>query len=409
MIRKLQLRFILLAMSALFIVLVVTISGINIINYNKVVEKADKLLGALSENNGTLPMEHKGKNKPLPPDMSPEIPFEARYFFVVLDSSSNKLVQTETSRIASFNKEEAVDFALEVINIKKKKGFYQNYRYIKYTEDNNIRIEFLDCRRELVSFQDFLLASVGVSIISYMVVFSIIVFFSNKIVRPISESYEKQKRFITDAGHEIKTPLTIINADVDVLSMELGENEWLEDIQKQAQRLAALTNDLVYLARMEEASDSMQMIEFPFSDVVSETVDSFQALAQTQEKVVQCDIIPMLSLKGNEKAIRQLISILLENAFKYSPVNGTVSLTLKKQGKALLLSVFNTTEYFISNDSLNQLFERFYRIDPSRNSQTGGYGIGLSVAKAIVTAHNGKIHAKTEDGYSLTIIASFPV
>ncbi|MDE6024159.1 MAG: HAMP domain-containing histidine kinase, partial [Lachnospiraceae bacterium] len=251
--------------------------------------------------------------------------------------------------------------------------------------------------------------STGIALTGYALFFFVILFFSNKIIHPVTESYEKQKRFITDAGHEIKTPLTIIKADVDVLEMELGENEWLTDIQKQTKRLAALTNDLVYLSRMEEANDSMQMIEFPFSDVVSETTASFQALAQTQGKIFQCEIQPMLSLTGNEKAIYQLVNILLDNALKYSPNNGTVSLVLKKQSKTIQLSVFNTTENLIPKDKLNLLFERFYRIDSSHNSQTGGYGIGLSVAKAIVTAHNGKIQAKTEDGHSLQITATFPI
>ena len=163
----------------------------------------------------------------------------------------------------------------------------------------------------------------------YLISFFIILFFSGKIVRPVAESHEKQKRFITDAGHEIKTPLTIIKADVDILEMELGENEWLSDIQKQANRLTSLTNDLVYLSRMEETNNSIQMIEFPLSDVVSETASSFQALAQTQGKLFQCNIQPMISFTGNEKALQQLTNILLDNALKYSPTGGTVSITLK--------------------------------------------------------------------------------
>ena len=160
---------------------------------------------------------------------------------------------------------------------------------------------------------------------------------------------------------------------------------------------------------MEESSDSMTMIEFPVSDVISEACASFQALAQTQNKTLQCRIKPMLSLKGNEKAIQQLIHLLLDNALKYSPAGSTISLTLEKQNKQLILSVFNPTEQKIEKENLPQLFERFYRMDPSRNSQTGGHGIGLSVAKAIVTAHNGKIQARTTDGKSLLILVTFPL
>lgn len=409
MIKKLQLKFILLAMSALFVVLVIIISGINIINYNKITEQADEVLSVLCENNGAFPTKHDDRKKRLPKDMSPEIPYEARYFSIVINSESGNVMQAETSRIAALNSTEAIDYALTAANRNSNHGFVNNYRYIKYYEAKETRIIFLDCGRKMDSFWDFLLASVSVSFISYLMVFAIIAFFSNKIIRPVSESYEKQKRFITDAGHEIKTPLTIINADVDVLLMELGENEWLEDIQKQAKRLSSLTNDLVYLARMEEASDSAQIIDFPFSDIVSETAASFQALAQTQNKKFTCSIQPMLSLKGNEKAIRQLVNILLDNALKYSPVNGAVSLTLEKHNKSMLLSIYNTTEDAIPRESLPLLFDRFYRIDSSHNSQTGGHGIGLSVAKAIVKAHHGKIQAKTNGDRSLVITAIFPI
>lgn len=409
MIKKLQLKFILLAMSALSLVLIIIISGINLINYKKIVKKADEVLTILSENNGTFPTDSTGKRRKLPPHMSPELPYEARYFSVVLNRRSQSVIQAETSRTASLDTAEAIDFAFSAVEKDKNHGFIGHYRYRKSIEASTVQIVFLDCRRELSSFQDFLLASVIVSFISCLMVFSIITFFSNKIVQPISESYEKQKRFITDAGHEIKTPLTIIHADVDVLEMEFGENEWLEDIQKQAKRLTSLTNDLVYLSRMEEATDSTQTIVFPFSDVVSEAASSFHSLALAQDKVFTCNIQPMLSLKGDEKTIRQLVSILLDNALKYSPVHSTVTLTLEKQNKFLLLSVFNSTENPIPKESLPLLFDRFYRIDSSRNSQTGGYGIGLSVAKAIAASHNGKIQAKTTDGYSLQIIASFPI
>ena len=409
MIRKLQTKFILMSMSALLLVLTIIIAGINIINYCGIIQDADELLSILSENKGTFPQNVGGKGKGFHPGMSPEIPYESRYFSVLLDNDSQDIIQIETGRIISVNTSEALEYAQSALSKNRTRGFLNAFRYVIHTENNVVRIVFLDCGRKLDSFWDFLTVSVSISVIGYIVVFVLIAFFSNKIIRPISESYEKQKRFITDAGHELKTPLTIIKADADILEMEWGENEWLDDIQKQAARLAALTNDLVYLARIEETPDSMQMIEFPFSDVISEAASSFQALAQAQDKKFHCHIQPLLSLTGNEKAIHQLITLLLDNALKYSPTKGTVSVTLEKQTKYLRLAVYNTTETFISKESLPLMFERFYRADPSRNSRTGGYGIGLSVAKAIVLAHGGKISAATKDGYSLQITATFPV
>ena len=185
--------------------------------------------------------------------------------------------------------------------------------------------------------------------------------------------------------------------------MECGENQWLTDIRRQAQRLMALTNDLIYLSRMEEEQPQLQYIDFPISDVVEEMAQSFAAPARSQDKELQIQVQPMLSFHGDEKGIRQLVSILLDNALKYSPPGGQLELRLEKQGRSLLLTVSNPCAQPVDQDKLPHLFDRFYRTDASRNSQSGGYGLGLSIAKSIVTAHKGKIRAESSDGTQLSI------
>ena len=202
--------------------------------------------------------------------------------------------------------------------------------------------------------------------------------------------------------------MTIIDADTEVLEMDFGESEWLSDIQNQTKRLADLTNNLILLSRMEEEQTRELMVDFPLSDVVEETLGTFQALAKTQHKNLTGNIAPMISMRGDEKAIRRLVTILLDNAVKYSGENGEIAVTLEKQKRRVRLSVFNTTE-FISKEHTQHLFDRFYRTDSSRNSQTGGYGLGLSIAAATVEAHKGKIAAVTKDEKSLLISISFPV
>lgn len=241
-----------------------------------------------------------------------------------------------------------------------------------------------------------------------LAVLILLLILSKRIVRPVAESYEKQKQFITDAGHELKTPMTIISADADLAEMECGENQWITDIRRQAQRLTGLTNDLIYLSRMEEEQPKLQLIDFPLSDVAEEMAQSFQALAKSQEKEFSVHIQPMLSCTGDEKAIRQLLSILLGNALKYSPAGGQMALRLEKQGRMLLLTMSNTSAQPIDQDKLPHLFDRFYRTDQSRNSQTGGYGLGLSIARSIVLAHKGKIRAESPDGRTLTFIVHLP-
>ena len=398
MIRKLRRRFVILAMTAVVVLLAVIITGINILNWNSVVRSSQKQLELLSLDRGF------GPSGPSRPEPRPEHEGE-RYFSVILPPDSDK-VYVENNRYSAIDTQNALTLTQKALARRQDTGFIGQLRYRVSCKNGVTQVVFLDCSRSLDTFRSFLLISIFSALGGFSLVFFFVFFLSGRIIRPIAESYEKQKRFITDAGHELKTPLTIIHADADVLAMELGENEWLEDIQKQARQLSELTNDLVLLSRMEEEDHKLSMIEFPFSEVVAETAASFLAPAQTKNQSFTQQIAPLLTLKGNEKAIRQMVMLLLENAIKYTPEGGKILLGAERQGKQLKLWVENTTQAPIPKESIPLLFDRFYRVDPSRNSQSGGTGIGLSVVKAIVTAHGGKITA-TGTETTLTITASF--
>ena len=257
---------------------------------------------------------------------------------------------------------------------------------------------FLDCRKEVRSLYRLAGVSVAAMAVCVALVYLIVVRLSRRAMEPVVQSVQWQKQFITDAGHEIKTPLAIINADADVLELELDEgNEWVADIKKQTEHLTDLTNDLIYLARMEESDRATAMIDFPLSDVVEEDVQSFQVVAKSQGKRVIGHIQPDIVFCGDEKAIRELIEILLDNAIKYSPEDTDIDVELKSQGKNVYLSVTNVSEVELTKDDLERLFERFYRADKSRNSRAGGTGIGLSIAKAVVEAHKGSIRVTREE------------
>lgn len=409
MIRKLKVKFIILSMTSLFVLLAFIVAGMNIVNYNSIIEEADTILSLFSKNKEAFPEMGDRHDKKLPPNLSPETPYESRYF-TVFYNEMNTVVNVDVSKIASVDKSTAVKYAEDILYGKKNHGFIGEFRYIVNRDFNSTRITFLDCRRKLDSFHSFLINSIAMSMLGYAVVFFIIFIMSDRIIKPIAESYEKQKRFITDAGHEIKTPLTIISANTDLLEMELGEDhESLVDIKEQTKQLRMLTDNLVLLTRMEESESNMPKIEFPLSEVVLETANAFRALAISQKKEFICNIEPILTLNGNDKAIRQLVSILLDNALKYSPLEGTVTVSLEKKNRTIILSTFNTTETEVNGEQLQYVFDRFYRIENSRNSGTGGHGIGLSVAKAIVTAHNGKISASTKGGKTFLITATFPL
>lgn len=406
MIKKLRIKLIATSMVSLFLVLFVIGGIVGIINHKKIVKDADRILGILEENEGTFPKMEPGEKKEGPPGMSAEIPYESRYFSVLFDANGT-IILTDTSKIASVDTETAVNYASKVWNKKSEEGFQDNYRYHMYSSNGNVRIIFLDCRRQLNNFHNFLLTTFSVSGVGLLSVFILMLGLSARIVKPFSDNYEKQKRFITDAGHELKTPLTIIDADAEILEMDFGENEWLQDIQAQTSRLADLTNALVMLSRMEEGLSRDTKIEFPLSDIVEEVCHTFQAPAKVHQINLDSKIEPLISMNGDEKAIRGLITILLDNAVKYTNENGTISLTLEKKKNRIYLSVFNTTES-ISKEQISHLFDRFYRTDDSRNSQTGGYGLGLSIAAATVESHHGKISAETKDEKSLKITVVFP-
>jgi len=417
MIRKLQRKFVLAAMLSLFIVLGLLIGLINILNYRTLVTEADETLSTLAEigENGSGGFTFGGKTAQDPRgsgtghgrrrEFSGERPYQSRYFSVTL-SASGEVISSDLKNVVTVDEQTAEEMAKAAAKKGRASGFSGDYRYLGTPQDDGTRWIFLNRERELSTFRTFLWTSVGISAAGFVMVFLLLLFLSARIVRPIAQSYEKQKQFITDAGHELKTPITIIRADTDVLEADLPDSEWIADIRTQTNRLSSLTNDLIYLSRMEEEGAGPQMLDFPLSDVVSDTAQPFQAVAKAQSKTFSADVQPMLSLHGDEKSIRKLVSILLDNAMKYSPDGGTVALSLKKTGRQTLLSVTNTAENMEKGDQ-DRLFDRFYRTDASRNSETGGFGLGLAIAKAVVDAHKGKIHA-VSDGQSLTVEAAFP-
>lgn len=403
MINNLRRRLITVAMLSLFLVFLVIVSAINLLNYRDMTTEADGVLTMLAKNGGTFPAWESEELQALLAK-SPEALFTCRYFSVVM-ADGETVISANIEKISAVDEVGAAEYARAVWA--REKGFYQDFRFIRWNDEDGTLFIFLDRSKEIASFRSLLLSSILVAFFGLLAVFVLLFVLSKRIVRPVSESYEKQRRFITDAGHEIKTPLTIISADVDVLDMEYGESEWLRDIQLQIKRLTTLTNDLIYLSKMEESQNQLQMKEFSLSALSDELVQSFQTLAKTQKKSFDSSIQPGIVLRGDEKMIGQAISNLLDNALKYSEPEGNISLILEKRGRFIYLDVFNTTPA-ISEENLRNLFDRFYRADPSRNSQTGGHGIGLSIVQAVVLAHKGEVSASSQDGRSLVVSVVFP-
>ena len=408
MIKRLRWKFIIIAMISLFCVLAVIIATINIVSYNRMVDRADETLIYISKNQGKFP---DVPFKPLNPhmnggkDIQGGIPYEYRFFSVTY-SKDGSVKSVITDHVIAIDEASAIRLADRVIEEGDIRGFLGNYRYLVDEGSDTTRVTFIDCSEALSVNRNFITISVSISAVGLFAVFALLYFLSKLITDPVSETIEKQKRFITDAGNELKTPISVIDADAELVEMENGRSEWIDDIRSQTKRLAALTNDLVFLSRMEEDSYKLPFIELPISEIVRERANSFASVFKKNDKKLDICIEEMLTLKGDEKSITQLLSILLDNAVKYSREGDTVYLILDKQGKAICLTVYNRTDNMTKEDC-ERLFDRFWRGDKSRTTG-GGYGLGLSVAKAIVQSHKGKISAKYTDNGYLEITAVFP-
>ena len=296
MIRKLRTRLVVVCMLSLLLVIAVILGVVLATSYQGVVSDADRVLALLAENEGEFPVLKEDFDWEAlgPRRQSQELGYEIRYFSVLLDETG-AVVETDTGQIAAVDEETAVDYAVQILAQDTQAGFLKDYRYLISQEGTDTRVIFLDCGASMVAFRSTLFTSLWVAAVGLAAVLFLILLFSRRLVRPLILGYEKQKRFITDAGHEIKTPIAIIQADSEVLALESGENEWIQDIQHQIRRLSSLTNDLIYLSRMEEDQGRGKFLPLSLSQVVTETAQAFQTMAKSQNKSFTIDVQPGLA------------------------------------------------------------------------------------------------------------------
>ena len=307
--------------------------------------------------------------------------------------------------IATVTEDKAREYANEALESGDEDGYIGDGYIYRKTDS---LIVFVNCEKRLDTFYSTLWISIVVSVAGLLVVFLLVLITSKIIFRPVEESEKKQKQFLTDASHELKTPLAIIEANTEVMELENGESKWTQSTKHQIKRLSGLVEQMIALTRLDEATPDGAVATMNLSDIVTEMTETYQAPAEVAGKELRTTISANVRLHGNEKNIRQLIGILLDNAVKYALVDTTIDVTLTAKGRRATLTVFNQAEGLMQGDN-ELLFERFYRADSSRNSETGGTGIGLSVARSIVEKAKGKITAYSEDGNSLRIMVHLPL
>lgn len=404
--RKLRREFIVIAMAAVSVVLALIILGINVVNYVHVCNTADTRLSFVVANAAAIKSGQESSAGESGADgsadegqqpskmakrrfegMTPESPFDTRFFTVTL--VDGEVADVDIANIAAVDAERAERFATKLCNKGRTSGFYGNYRFAVSSDGEALTYTFVDCTRELSSFHSFLSASIGISLIGLLAVLLLVWAFSGAAIKPMVESYAKQKRFITDASHEIKTPLAVIDAANEVQEIEAGESEWTQSIHEQVARLTALTERLVFLARMDEGAAGFSMSAVDLSPVVREAAEPFGSVAAARDKRLALDIAEGVKVRADAAAIAQVVELLLDNATRYASEGSTIALSLRAHGRNQAVLVAENDVDELPTGDLDRLFDRFYRADVSRNSKTGGSGVGLSVVRAIAEAHGG--------------------
>ena len=450
MVKTLQKKFIITAMIAITVLLVVTLGAVNVFNISRLQNEMNNTLTMLVENDGMRPGDNAGNpqlatvtdgmqeppaangtdqnrmevpdgvmvpdveptdNQPEPPEakddkrpnlfnpeISEDMAMAARYFLVRFDMDG-KIVYTDVNNISSVDEETANAYANEVYASGKTSGKKEEFRYrVQASKDGRgTNIVFLNVSSDRQSMLAVLLISSLIFVVGWGLMLLLVIVLSKRAIRPIAENLEKQKQFVTDAGHEIKTPLAIILANTEAMELHNGESKWSKNIRKQTERLSGLMKNLLTLARMEEGTAPVVMTDLDMSKLTKEVSDSFVESAKLKQIKLQTKIASDIKLHANREEMTQLLTILLDNAVKYSVEQADIVLTLAKHGKEVTLCCENKCEK-LPDVEADRLFDRFYRSDAARTQKSGGYGIGLSVARAIVQNHKGKITAEYKEG-----------
>ena len=393
MFRKLRLKFIGIATLSMLLVLGMVLFLVNMITYrNALIEVFNTLEFISKHSDSYLDESELIKFKDF--EITPETQYETRYITVTVNDDYG-LINYNNEHIAAIDETEIEEFISFVTVSRRQRGIFVydglTYAFMKVKQkQGNVKITIMDCTRNLSMVHFFVKFSFYIGAISILLLILLLSVFARKAVQPMVRNIEAQKQFITNASHELKTPLAVISANTEVIEMMSGKNEWTESTIKQVNRMSELISQLVVLSKLEEREDIV-LTEVNISDEVNKVLTSFRSVAETQGKKLETSVTDGIIVKADEKGIHELINILMDNAVKYCDEEGTVKLTLNQKGKSVVLTVSNDYADGEGED-YSKFFDRFYRADESHNSEKKGYGIGLSMADSLVRMFKGKIN-----------------
>ena len=410
MFRKLRVRFILIASVAVTGILFFLVGALNSVRFLQTTGEIQAVLNILSDNQGEFPSVQATAQALDNDRISIDTIYQYRYFSAVFNEDGT-VYSSNLNNISNLSQEQALKSAKSVVKQHRKNGIftiggqYYSYQVTRDSRTKRYLAVVLDSTKYLEDRNDFLWVSIRsalYSVIFFIVVISVV---SSWAIRPYVRNYEKQKRFITNAGHELKTPLAIISANTELQELMTGENEWTESTKDQVNRLSNLINQMVSLARLEEQPD-IAVVDVDFSSLVQKAAQDFKSVAEKAGKDYQIRVQDDIHVKASQDELYELVSILIDNACKYCDEDGQIFVTLTKAKRRKRARLIVSNSYADGkNVDYSRFFDRFYREDESHNHKQAGYGIGLSMAESLVNLFKGKIAASYKKGFiSFTIL-----
>ena len=405
MIKKLRLDFILIALEAFGAVLLLTLIALNLVHLTSVYDSLDDRLDYLAQSQLG---PNRGMLAALPDhiqdwvDQEAEGIMQANHYFILYSDMPVDQYYNELYDLSNATGLDAVSFLSETLAGSRDRGNFGPYRYYVASRGDGFKVVLLNAEDEFFSIRSLLKSSLLVGLVTMLLVLLLVTLLSRQAVRPFVENIERQKRFITDASHSIKTPLGVIAADVDMLAMEHGDSEWTQSARGQIDRLAGLADGLVILSRLEESVQTPAEELFSPALKIREQLEIFDPLIREKQLTVDADLSFSGELRADGTAFEHLAQILIENAVKYTPPQGHIQLLLRRERKLCLLQITNDCEAPEEIDT-ERIFQRFYRTDSAR-AQSPGHGIGLSIARNIAESKGWKLSAR-RSGSHLTFRA----
>lgn len=393
MIKTLQKKFIFTAMIAISVLLVVLLGAINIFNAWTNSRQSQALLNMIAQEEANPLMSMMPDRNELF-GISEDARRSAAYFTVYTDNNGN-ILAADVSNIRALTQDEAQRVA-EKIADGETEGRVGNYKYTTVRNINGYMRAyiFLDTYSQNYYVFVVLVLSVLAGVVCWFLMLLLVTALSKKAIKPIAENMEKQKRFVTDAGHEIKTPLAIIMANTEAMELHVGENKWSNNIKAQTVRLDTLTKNMLTLAKIDEGRMNIPEEDVDVSLCIYNCSEMFRESAELKNITVTQQIQPFVGVRANGEYVSRIVSILLDNAVKYTDENGKIDISLMGNRTSFELVIANT--YNEADTDTEKLFDRFYRRDTARTQKSGGYGIGLSAARAIAELYNGSVKAEVK-------------